>query len=323
MPNLLLTNKCNRNCAYCFAKGKIGDGVDRKDLSFKDLVYVADFLDEGGVKQLGLLGGEPSIHPNFLYFVQYLLAREFDIRVFTNGIFPESLTLELKDTIANSSLGNVELVVNVNEEKYRTKNEDALQRYLFENLPKSIMLGFNIYERNYNPDFLVELCKEYALQKVIRLGMASPIEDHGNSYVSSEHYREIYGRIVDLSDKCAGLDISLNFDCGFMLCQFTDEEIGRLYNNLVDFEFSCGNPLDIGPDLNTWKCFPLSAYHNRSLREFESYRAMDDYYIEAFGDVAGKGYFDKCSECSLKKKNRCAGGCISHYVSRDESYAAK
>ena len=85
MANLSITNVCNKQCVYCFANDtRIEFGktyVD--DETFEKAL---DYLERSGIKQARLLGGEPTLHPNFISFVNKALDRGLDIMLFTNGL---------------------------------------------------------------------------------------------------------------------------------------------------------------------------------------------------------------------------------------------
>lgn len=95
MPNILLTNIYNRNCIYCFAKQEMKDAKNRgrkEELSFKNLKIILDFLERSSEKTVRLMGGEPTLHPQFKEFIDYILSRGFRVHIFTDGLFPPKIT---------------------------------------------------------------------------------------------------------------------------------------------------------------------------------------------------------------------------------------
>jgi organic radical activating enzyme len=314
MPNILLTNKCNRACAYCFARDKVFDEKPQADLTFDDLIYVADFLERSSHKQLGLLGGEPTKHPQFILYLKYLLSRDFNLCVFTNGIVEEDLAREMNSILDAAHTGSVNVTVNINEEKYRSESEKELQSNFFQVMGQNAMLGFNIFEKDFSPDFLIETINRHNLRRQIRLGIASPITLEKNSFASTDDYPKVYRTIFRLAELCNSEDITLQPDCGFLLCGFSDEEIGKLFKYDVGLKFYCQVPLDIGPDLTTWRCFPLSKHHNKSLKDFTDLKEAMQYYDKAFDWAKKVGVFSECTDCVHLKKGRCAGGCIGHFI---------
>ena len=314
MPNLLLTNKCNRACAYCFARDKVFDETPQADLSFDNLIYVADFLERSGDKQLGILGGEPTMHPQFNLYLKYLVSRGFHLTVFTNGIVEEGLAAQIRSMLDDAHAAHVNFTVNINEEKYRSQRENRLQANFLQVMGEKAMLGFNIFEKDFSPEFLVETIKTHNLKRQIRLGIASPITLKKNSFASTDDYPKVYRTILELAELCSKEDILLHPDCGFLLCGFSDEELGKLFKYGVALKFYCQTPLDIGPDLHTWRCFPLSNVKSKSLKDFSDINEVRNYFDDVFEWAKGVGVFGECADCAHLKNGRCAGGCIGHFL---------
>jgi len=315
MPNLVLTNRCNRNCVYCFAAENITKD-QFNEISFDNFKYVINFLERSNYKKINLLGGEPTLHSRFAFFLGYVLARGFDTAVFSNGMASPETVARCEEVLQTSKYRHIRFCVNINEKQYRSDHEISLQHNFFQTLNSYISLSFNIYKPDWEYRFLVDTIREYGLKKQIRLGLASPINGYDkakNAYARPEHYRQIYSTICQLSDYAAIHGVTVNFDCGFPLCGFTDEELGRLYKNGVKFQFFCDTPIDIGTDLTTWNCFPLSAFHNKNLNEFKNLREVKEYYFQIFGDYRKNGLYRECDECDYKIRKTCSGGCLGHH----------
>jgi molybdenum cofactor biosynthesis enzyme MoaA len=96
MGNVLLTNYCNRRCKYCFAQERIafddaGEGDESKRfLSFDDLETIIAFFKRSACSQVGLLGGEPTLHPHFPAIIDRFLAEGFRVKLFSNGMMPDT-----------------------------------------------------------------------------------------------------------------------------------------------------------------------------------------------------------------------------------------
>ena len=115
MPNVLLTQKCVRSCPYCFARKHMTDASPDDVISWEDLIYLADFLQLSGERRFSILGGEPTIHPDFNNMVLYLLEREFHVTVFTSGIMADKKLIEAEKLFAEVPPGVLGFVVNLND----------------------------------------------------------------------------------------------------------------------------------------------------------------------------------------------------------------
>ena len=76
-----ITSGCNNKCVFCYYKNK-GD----KNIDIKTLEKYARFLKKMDVKNLILIGGEPTIHPDFLNIVS-MFSEKYGLTpsVVTNG----------------------------------------------------------------------------------------------------------------------------------------------------------------------------------------------------------------------------------------------
>lgn len=77
---LELTERCNLNCAHCYASR------DAKDLPTEKWIKIFDILkDEFKIKNVILLGGEPTLRIDFFDLLQYAIGTFDGVTVETNG----------------------------------------------------------------------------------------------------------------------------------------------------------------------------------------------------------------------------------------------
>ena len=79
-----IIEKCPNNCRFCSSNSNIHK---QKIISYTDFKRVIDyFVQQGGIEELSLSGGEPFLHPNIKEMICY--AKSLGIRtvVFTSGI---------------------------------------------------------------------------------------------------------------------------------------------------------------------------------------------------------------------------------------------
>lgn len=175
-----------------------------------------------------------------------------------------------------------------------------------------ITLGFNIYRTDFDPFFLIDLIKKYALsKKSIRLSTACPAIGCKNQYVPIDKQRLIAKKIVKFAKKCNESDISIGFDCGFVLCSFTEEECGKLHYYNAQLKTYCTAAIDVAPDLTVWRCFATSSLLNKKLTDFKSTKEIEQFYEEKFGMFRQIGAMKKCLTCKYLKRGQCPGGGLS------------
>jgi MoaA/NifB/PqqE/SkfB family radical SAM enzyme len=303
MANLLITTNCQRKCSYCFAKGDRDKGML---ITWEYFIQALKFIATGP-KALNLLGGEPTMHPDFDKMLSYLLENDFLVQVFTNGMVKQDLLDKITSILNRISLRRDQLffAVNVNEEKYRTEEEDRLQKRFLNSMGHLAYLSFTIHEET-DLSFLQNMIKEYKLDPTIRLGLAMPIYGENNKSLPVELYRGTARRILDLTNNSEGTTITL--DCGFPMCMFKLEELKELIKNEENqFSFICGTPLDIYPDLALTNCYPLSKTYKENIARFDD--VMDAYKFFSEKISTSNGIFGRrCEECQFFNE-LCMGGC--------------
>ncbi len=308
MANLILTSDCQRNCAYCFAQGNKDSGTA---FTWEDFITATNFIATGP-KIINLLGGEPTLHEDFIKMLEYLILNDFKIQVFTNGMLSGKQLNELINLLNRVVLREKQLyfAVNVNSEALRTEDETELQSRFFSSMDRLAYPSFTIHEKDINLLFLADIIEKYYLDPTIRLGLSIPVIGGKNKYLPLSLYDNAAKSIINLAENSPG--ITITFDCGFPLCMFSLEEAAKLNSNEEnDFMFMCGQPVDIYPDLSMTNCFPLSNMYKINISEFTDMPSVYKHFEEGFMTPVGI-YGKKCQECTFFRKV-CFGGCKGFY----------
>ena len=315
MANILLTQQCVRSCPYCFAKKHMADSVPDDILTWDNLIYIADLMEHSNEMGVSLLGGEPTLHPHFVDFVLYLLERRFHVNVFTSGILGEKMFNECERFLGNVSPDRLSFVCNVNNPDKSSFSELENVRRFLKTFGHLSTPGFNIYKHDFNIDFILQYVNEFGLKRHLRVGLAHPIPGQHNIYVPIDKMKLMAERIISYLPVLERLKIKAGFDCGFPLCIFTEEQVGKLFkHNNGRLSFGCGPAIDIGPDMTVWGCFPLSNTHKRSIYEFDSMHDIRNYYRDIHHKVRTEvsGIFGDCDDCVYREEELCMGGCLAH-----------
>ncbi len=315
MPNLLLTYKCNRNCPYCFAqeRQKALNPDEPWAISWGNLVTAVNYYIEAGETLITVLGGEPTMHPEYINIYRYLQSRGLTVKMFSNGCMSRE---KIDKLLAVLQPERSRFIINVNEERDRADFETKMQDEFFRELGVASSLSFNLFRPEPDMDFLLDTIAEYQLRRRIRVGLAHPIAGEPNDFLRPEQYADIAERLTKFAKKCNHQDVVLTLDCGFTMCDFTDEQLGALVRSNANLNFNCGPIIDIGPDLNTWACFPLSKLNPQPLLEYPSFAALRRYYADfikrEMQTRSFTGVYKKCANCRHLRRGQCAGGCRSY-----------
>ena len=81
---LTLNRACNLRCEWCYAKET--DFKASEDMPLKMAKHIIDMCVANGVKHFIIIGGEPTIHPNFFDIVKYIVKLGYKVTIVTNGL---------------------------------------------------------------------------------------------------------------------------------------------------------------------------------------------------------------------------------------------
>jgi len=281
------------------------------NISLESVRVYLDFLRRSQINEFKILGGEPTLHPQFPQIVDLGLKDGCTVVVFTNGMWSRRVCEYV------SSLGPAPLkfVVNVNEPRYWKGQEAEFQARCLQAAGAKAKIGFNIFEADFDLLFTRELIARFGLQRELRLGLASPILGQANACITVPMREQIGRRLLDQLEQLEASDVLGAFDCGFVYCMFPEERWGTLTRTVRNGLSSVCHPIiDVGPDLSAWPCFPLSQLLTVDLKEYENAAELRRFFNERLSAFRQFGSRDECRECEFFRRQQCAGGCIAHCV---------
>ena len=308
--NVYINNYCNQQCPYCFAKDYM-NAASKEEMTFGDFKQVLRFLQRSKCNRLTLEGGEATIHPHFMQFVEYALQRGFNIYLFSNGLFSKEIQNFIQERA--SSFG---ICWNVNEPRFYSEvnwqtllcNISALRT------THAWTLGINIYRLDQDLSYVYPLCEEYSPLH-LRYVFAHHIgTDPRQKVIPQSDLPRKTQDLTELTRKVAiNLGIPTLFDCGFIPCIWTDEQLGVLMRYAARIG-GCSLCPGVDYRLRVTHCFHIDS--GRSLGEFgsvtEIYKYLDQYKKQYDGSFLHK----KCRLCVERRIGVCDAGCLG-----DRKYA--
>ena len=154
MANIMITEQCNLHCEYCFANEFV-NGNKKNEIAINDFKNILDFiLGDGSEIQIGLIGGEPTLHSEFDQILDILIMDERvkQVTLYTNGIL-------LKDYADKLSNQKFHFLINCNDIKSKKMLFGQFMESLdmvFERVPERVALGSNFYKPDYDYQYILE-----------------------------------------------------------------------------------------------------------------------------------------------------------------------
>ena len=307
MANVSVTTHCNRACPHCFAFPGLRNGGERTACMDRPTYdRVLTFLRRSGIRQVRLLGGEPTLHPDFVWMVNRAIEAGFEVMVFSNGTMPPAAL----DRLASLPPEKASVLLNMNAFDERDDSQ-TLSR-----LAARAIAGFTLCSPNPRLDRLLELVQRFSLSRNVRLGLAHRVVGGANTHLGPSMYDRVGRTVVAFARAAAEKDIRISLDCGFTPCMFPEHELSELGAAAEDVGVRCNPIPDILPDGNVIACYPLAALGSESLPDQEDANDLRERFTRRLDRLRTLGVFPECSGCRLRASGRCTGGCLATAIGR-------
>lgn len=284
-------------------------------MSLPEFEQALEYLDRSGIDDARLLGGEPTLHPEFSEFVQIASRRGKRIVVFTHAVMPDSALQSLM-AIPEEKCS---LIVNMSAVFRELPDVDAQaekrQRTLVQ-LGQRAMPGFTIQTADFDLSQVTQVAKETGMRKIIRLGLALPGAGTSNQFVHPKQYRLIGSRIAQQAELAASQGFILSFDCGFVRCMFSEDELLHLRDYGAEMAWHCSPILDICPNNKVFHCFSLSDRFVQPFTAQVNAANLHSVFEQQISAYRMAGIFRECANCTYKTSHECSGGCLSAVLKR-------
>ncbi len=154
-PKLLLTNKCNRACEFCFQTSMANHDAE---ISIPDFSSLLLWLKFQNINTLTLLGGEPTIHRDFIHLLKLANDMSFHINMLSNLFFDKDLSSffrNIQNICANITLFDT---YTITEQNRILENLATLEK-----LKIDVSLSCTIYKTYQSIEHILGIAKNTAM----------------------------------------------------------------------------------------------------------------------------------------------------------------
>lgn len=328
MPNIVLTYRCNLRCPYCFANEYVNRS-DR-DMSRDELDQAIEFITREGPSRMGLIGGEPLLHPQAAEILSDIAQNEdiTEVTVFTNGLLLGRFLEHLVDP-------KFRLLVNCNspmligQAAFSVLSDNLDSLFAIEGMKRRVNLGINLFDDAQDYSYIIELLTRHGLHRV-RISLTVP--DFGeqappaaiDQFVDRKPFLLRFLRDLDAAN------VLPYYDCNKPpYCIWTEPErewleatvakYGVVESNLIGYRSICYPTLDILPGLEVVRCFGVGGVGKVRMDEFRSVPELANYFL---GRIDAPAYqiaaSAQCGSCYEHRIRNCTAGCIGYKQPRIE-----
>lgn len=265
--NIHITNDCNLDCGICF------ENKDREKPNYLAQEDIFNFIDDINPYHIGLVGGEPLLHPEINSIIRGLKERGVDICLVTNGLLLDKLT-EMPDSL---SIGVSNNRPNEVADKFLAEHPEMLGRTEITITPTVLSKIDSIIEK-------------YSTLGVNRINISLlsfwDFKPEVKEFITDEYVE----KLIELASDERYQKYNIVF--------FGEDDLGCLrdyYNEIVpeNVEFECIAPLNIFSDGHLEFCdleyFPLQM----TIKDYDQDKLVKNWQLR-----------EQCKYCSLRRKKK-------------------
>ena len=332
--SVCVTYQCNRNCRFCYAR-ELREEY-KQHMSLADFEFFAGWAKAQGWRILRLLGGEPTVHPDFRAILELSGKYGFTLIPATNGLYSP----ELNPSIGRPLISSMTF----------SYPQDELPRHemqlFFRNVRHAMSRGIPVtLSWVVEPEGdgwrkIIEFVKEHRTRAAVRFSTVLP--GHRKSFTTEEFREKMRGlarQIIEIVRCAHENSVVISFYRPLLRCMFTAEQFGFL-KSISPFMFytrcplclkggyDCDLRLNVNPDLT---CYPCNALSFKGVKlpitPATTRESINEFFKPLMREVATQPLMDSCRACryfanylsrledknqDLADKTSCQGGCFQY-----------
>jgi radical SAM protein with 4Fe4S-binding SPASM domain len=299
---LTITSKCNNNCVFCYYKTR------NQEISLTDIKDYIKLFKKIKPKKIILIGGEPTIHPDFEKIINLFFKNNIKVNIVSNGFGfkDENLVKKISSKINNIALSiegtkriHNKIVNNKNAHTNIIKSIKNIKKYKKKVLINTVINKNNIKNISRNISYLHKLdirsfsfniCTSFKKSNVNYSPKELITEFEPILRKLIKKYPDSSFKILTSIPKCVvPKDLQTNFTYGCHI--FSNSGLIIDSNNEI---LLCTH----------WVDYPLAKISPKIT--FKNFKIMWQ-KIQKYRTKISKRPIKECSKCILKKG--CYGGC--------------
>jgi len=317
--NLILTTKCNKGCSFCFATQK---NIVHQEVQIEDIQKILNFVKKSRYGGLKLLGGEPTLHPQFVRIIEMIEAEKLRYGLISNILFDNDILQALMKSVKSGT--TTSLLANASELDKNKKHEDTFV-YNYNQLldfSKKNRTDFHLscsvtLDRKKSVDEEVQYI-EGLISKVDVLNLRLSLDlpggvDEDRFFIKNKTYGE---KVKAVMEVCLKNMVPMNWDCILYPCMFEDEFFleKKVAAFIKKLQFICdlrSAPLDVFPDMSFIHCYPAENFGGDNILAYENIEELQrELFLRKKVLEYNKPLPEECKECKFYKQGKCKSLCL-------------
>lgn len=318
----LTTNyTCNYKCDWCYARKVLADN------RYLDLEYakqLVQYLYSKKITTITLIGGEPTIYPNFIELIQYIKKIGMKVRLATNGKRFENKNFAQQ--IVSTGIDGINISIKgVTEEEYLSNTHQYGLLSTIEGYKNLTELGFDpsisyVITTNNKSKFkaFVDLLVEENINDLV-IQFEKPSLDI-NSISNVMDIRDMANFVSYIYTILEKSNINYTIEISFPICliesMVLDELIAKnRISTCCHVQKNTGIVFDCAGRVIPCNHFAEYPFQEKPL-DLNNPNAIDNLWdsniVKKFKNTVNRFPSEKCIECRLW--NVCGGGCFTRWL---------
>lgn len=308
VPQFNITLRCNMYniCKYCYIKEQ--EFQLPLDLDYGGFSALLDWFIRLGVDEIILLGGEPTLHPSFMEFLDIVNKKKVYARLFTNGTFVD----QTADLICRNKY--IKTIFFHYDENYLKHSEKVKERF-FNNLEKvfkskkQIWIRWNIDSTSANFSKLIPICKQYA----VNIGYSISVPTLNNNSIPIREVHRYADNLIRFIKSAKENNIEVQPARAIPLCAFDDNQLDYLKKN-GNLQGNCIaiNDITINTDLSIQLCSVTHPIRIKKVSGLNNLKETIDFLKGEERRLQSEPAIPECNECNFFSSGECQGGCYGY-----------
>jgi organic radical activating enzyme len=321
--NILLTTRCNKNCSFCFANQAMREkpAQDMTLENFRSLIRLAktDQINP----TVKLLGGEPTMHPDFPQILTILRQEGAHACLISNLLYGsdtvrDSLRQAIADKVIDGCLSNAaELGTEAKMRLFARNYQDLQAAFAQYNPGQFVAAGITLSRHKTAAEETAYI--EYLSQNIeirrLRLSLDFQAENKIDKFFVNN--KEYGNKVQEIIYKCLDLRVSFSWDCKIYPCLFDAKVFQKDVLGFTPHVRSVcpadGAPFDVFPDMSYVHCYPARALSGQNILKFKrlSEAADEITFLKNTLQTIHKDFLpEECRECHYYQSGICDSLCL-------------
>jgi len=321
---LVLNKECNFKCPWCYMKS---EWDKKEEMDFSLACKIIDFLDEGNVKNIILLGGEPTLYSRIFDVIEYIKNKKMFSALVSNGVKFSDISFAKKIIMAGVNIINFSAKGGNNEQYKRvTKASNGYTEMIqgYKNVHKlGKDVSFSVTIAGELVDNIEEVINNLVDDGVegISISLGTPVIDgnklSGDSIPNPITLAKAYERAYDVLSKRG---IIFSFYNTIPLCLISKRVREKVVNAERAINY-CNVSQGKGLNFNyKGEIIPCNHFTSHSLCKFgKDFKTFSEFMklwespkMTCFRKGCSRFPTKKCSKCS--DWDKCGGGCFLNWL---------